>query len=84
MQYFTFLSDDIKQDSATTTAHNKQLISLLKNKQVLTTSLGTVWENTDGCAEQYRCASPLYLISVMSQTYSIIIDRGISAPGHGK
>ena len=23
-------------------------------------------------------------MSVMSQTYSIIIDRGISAPGHGK
>ena len=23
-------------------------------------------------------------MSVMSQTYSLIIDRGISAPGHGK
>ena len=23
-------------------------------------------------------------MSVMSQTYSIIIDRGISSPGHGK
>ena len=44
----------------------------------------TIWENTDGCAEQYICASALYLMSVMSQTYSIIIDRGIIAPGHGK
>ena len=26
----------------------------------------------------------LYLMSVMSQTYSIIIDRGISAHEHGK
>ena len=26
----------------------------------------------------------MYLISVMSQCYSIIIDRGIGAPGHGK
>ena len=26
----------------------------------------------------------MYLMSVMSQTYSIIIDRGISAYGHGK
>ena len=57
---------------------------MLKNKQVLTTSLSTIWENTDGCAEQYKCASALYLMSVMSQTYSLIIDRGISAPGHGK
>ena len=26
----------------------------------------------------------MYLMSVMSQCYSIIIGRGISAPGHGK
>ena len=81
---FVKLSDDSKQDTATTTAHRKRLISLLKNKQLLTTSLSTIWENTDGFAEQYRCASALYLMSVMSQTYSIIIDQGISAPGHGK
>ena len=43
-----------------------------------------MWENNGGCAEQYRCASALYLMSVMSQTYSIIIDRSISVPGHGK
>ena len=48
----SFLSDDSKQDAATTTAHSKRLISLLKKKQVLTTSLRTKWENTDGCAEQ--------------------------------
>ena len=43
-----------------------------------------MWENTDGCAEQYRCVSALYLMSVFFQYYSIIVDRGISAPGHGK
>ena len=46
--------------------------------------MSTIWENTDSCAEQYICASELYLTSVMSQCYSVIIDRGISAPGHGK
>ena len=60
------------------------MISLLKDKKVLITSLITIWENTDGCDEQYRFASALYLLSVMSQCYSIIIDLGISAPGHGK
>ena len=50
--FHSFLSDDSKKDAATTTAHSKQLISLLKDKQVLTTSLSTIWENTDGCAEQ--------------------------------
>ena len=49
--FHSFLSDDSKQDAATTTAHSKRLISLLKNKQVLTTSLSTIWENTDGCAD---------------------------------
>ena len=85
MQYFTlFLSGDSKQDADTTTTHSKRLISLIKNKKVLTTSLRTIWENTDVFAEQYIFASALYLMSVISQTYSLIIDRGISAPGHGK
>ena len=80
----SLLSNYGKQDYATTTAHSKRLISFLKDKQVLTTSLSTMWEKTDVFAEQYRCASALNLMLVMSQTYSIIIDRGISAPGHGK
>ena len=82
--FHSFLSGNSKQDAATTTAHSKRFISLLKGKNVSTTLLSTIWENSDGCAEQYRCASALYLMSVVSQCYSIIIDRGISAPGHGK
>ena len=82
--FHSFLSEDTKQDAATTTEHRKRLIPLIKNQQVLTISLSAIWENTDGFTEQYRCASSLYLMSVMSQTYSIIIGRGISAPGHGK
>ena len=50
----------------------------------MTTSLSTIWENTDGCAKKYICDSALYLMSVMYQCYSIIIDRGISEPGNGK
>ena len=38
-----FLSDDSKQDAATNTSHSKRLISFLKNKQVLTTALSTIW-----------------------------------------
>ena len=79
-----FLSDYSNKDAATTTVHIKLLISLLKNNQLLTTSLSTIWENTDGCAEKYRCASALYLMSVISQTNSLIIDRVIIAPGHVK
>ena len=47
-------------------------------------ALSTIWENTDGCAEQYRCATALYLVSVLYQRHSVIFDWGISAPEHGK
>ena len=39
---------------------------------------------TNGCAEKYICASALYLMSVMSQCYYVVVDKVISAPGHGK
>ena len=38
-----FLSDDRKQDAATTIAHSKRFISLIKDKKVLTTSLSKIW-----------------------------------------
>ena len=63
------LSDDSKHDAATTTVHSKRLISFLKEKKLLSASLSTIWENTDGCAEQYICTSALYLVSVMYQCY---------------
>ena len=46
--------------------------------------LGTIWENTDGCTEHYRCATVLYLMSMLSQAFSVIVDCVISAPGHGR
>ena len=46
-------------------------------------TLTTISVNTDGCAEQYRCASALYCMTVLSQRHSIIFDQGISAHGHG-
>ena len=82
--FYYFLSDDSKQDVATTTSHRKCLIELLKERKLLTSSLSTIWKITDGYADQYICASELYLMSVMLQCYSIIIDRGIIAPSHGK
>ena len=68
----------------TTTVHRKKLISLLKDKKVLTTSFGTIWENTDGCAKKYRYASALYIMSVMSQCYPIITNQCIISPRNGK
>ena len=44
--------------------------------------LSTIWKNTDGWAEQYRCATVLYLLSILSHSYYIIIDCGVFIPGH--
>ena len=79
-----FLLDDSEQYDANNISHIKRLIELLKERKVLESSLSTIWENTDDCAEQYICTTALYLMSVMLQCYSVIIDYGISAPGHGR
>ena len=82
--FHSFFSDDSKQDAVTTIAHSKCLIEVLKEQKVTTSTLSKILENTDVCADQYICASALYLMLVLSQCHSIIIDQGISAPVHVK
>ena len=50
---------------------------------ILVCGVLTVWEDTDGCAKQYRCDLDIYLITVLSSSYGIITDRIINSPGHG-
>ena len=64
--FHSFLSDDRKQDSATTTAQSKRFIELLKEK-ITEFNIKYNVGNTDDCADQYICALALYLISVFSQ-----------------
>ena len=40
--FHSFLSEDSKQDSTTSTAHSKRLISLFKEKKVMTISLSKI------------------------------------------
>ena len=77
------LSDERKQDSDTTDAHSKT-IELLKNRQHIFYDLSTIWDNNNGCDEQYICASALYLLSILAHAYNIIIDKCIRTPGHGR
>ena len=57
-----FLSENRMQDSATTTAHNKNNINCFEQHNNLSTKLSTIWENTYGCYEHYICATALYLL----------------------
>ena len=56
---------------------------MLQNRTVLFADMSNIWENTDGYTEQYRCATALYLLSMLAHAYNINIDRGAGAPGHG-
>ena len=48
------LSDDSKQDSATTISHSKIIIELLNQRNILLNTLITIWENVDVFAEHHR------------------------------
>ena len=46
--------------------------------------MSTVWEDTDGCSNQYSCALGIYLMAVLSSSYVIIMDSAVNTPGHEK
>ena len=75
-------SNDSKHDSTTTFSHSNHIIELLKQRIIMSNTLSKIWVNTYGCAYHYRCSTAFYLMSMLPQAFSVIIDRGISAPVH--
>ena len=47
----------------------------------LLSDVSAVYEDTDGCAKKYRCDLNIYLTTVLSSLYGIIINRAMNAPG---
>ena len=43
-----------------------------------------MWDQTYGCAKQYSCSSDYYMMSYLSTSYQIILNRAVDTPGHGK
>ena len=60
--FHSFLSDDRKQDSATTAKHIKRIIELFQKVKVLFSNISNIWENTDGCVKKCLCETALYLL----------------------
>ena len=81
--FHSYLSDDTTQMACTVHCHMIKLITQLMNDNVLSKG-GRLLSTTDGCAKQYKCATAIYLLSMLSKTYNIVIDRALCAPGHGK
>ena len=43
-----------------------------------------MWDQTDECAKKYRCSVAYYLMSYLSTSYQIFLDRAVDTPRHGK
>ena len=43
-----------------------------------------MWEETDCCANKYRCVLDIYLMNVLLYLYGITMDCGIKSPDHEK
>ena len=43
-----------------------------------------MWDQTDGCAKRYRCSIAYYLMSYLSTSYQIVLDRAVDTTVHGK
>jgi hypothetical protein len=84
MQFHSHFADDSRQDAATTCAHTIVMLDKLKNNGEIGRNNPTMWEETDGCGKQYRCAKAFWLLSYLAVKYGMTIDRAIGAPGHGK
>ena len=45
---------------------------------------GIIYDATDICSKQYRCANAIWLLSGLAFTYKAIIDICNNDPGHGR
>ena len=43
-----------------------------------------MWDQTDGWEKKYRCSIAYYLMSYLSTSYQIVLDRAVDTPGHGR
>ena len=59
--FCSFMLDNRKYDTATTSAHIKQIIEIQKSGTYSGAGHSTISNNKDGCAEHQRCVTALYL-----------------------
>ena len=83
-EFHSYISNDNEKDVCNSHAHMVHLLKTSLESGRLVSGMSTVWEGTDGGSKQYRCAFVLYLMTVLSYSYGIILDQAIDAPGHGK
>ena len=82
-EFYLHLSDSKLQNAATTTAHLHTLLEkTFKKKQMIRG--GTMWDQTGGYVNHYMFSIAYYLMSYLSKSYQIVLDRAVYTPGYGK
>ena len=76
-QFYSRLSDEIDQGSRTTVTHLHTLLQFLLTQKAIAPLLTIICDDTDCCANQYHCASDIYLLSFPGLDFYIIIDRAV-------
>ena len=57
------------------------LLNKLFDSGILVCGISTLWEYTNGCAKKYRCYLAIYLMTVLSSSYVIIMYHGTNVLG---
>jgi hypothetical protein len=83
METHSHFSDRKRQDALTTFENMHVLVQYLFKKGIIREG-STILDHTNGCSKQYRSATVLYCLSLLTASYGIIINRAIGAPGRGK
>ena len=71
------------QNAATTTAHIYTLLDRMFDKKQMIRG-GTMWDQTDGCANPYLCSIDYYMMYFLSKSYQVVLDRSVDTPRHRK
>ena len=60
----------------------QKLLKFLRGNNYINKTSSIIWEGPVGFTEQYRCYTAIYMLSLLSNYFQIVIDQVIGAPGH--
>ena len=81
-EFHSYISDDNEQDSCDSRVHMVHILKIFLESGKIVSGMSKVWEDTDGCENQHMCDLVIYLMTVLSSSYGIIMHRAINAPVH--
>ena len=93
--YYPVLSTESSQDGRVVASNTvivlNKVVEEMEKAQEEGAEIGTVMtdieellDETDGCAESYRCGTALFMLWKLARERNIIFDQALDASGHGK